>query len=69
MKVGHNFTYKLRRCSDNKMHGSMMNASSLKRYYGPEVTRPTFQNPLTEGQCQDEIQNQQDDVDNNDNVR
>lgn len=42
VKVGPNFTYKLRRCSDNKLHGSMMNASNLKRYYDPEVTRPTF---------------------------
>lgn len=41
----------------------MMNASNLKRYYDPEVTRPTFH---TQGQGQDEIQVQQDEVDNND---
>lgn len=63
VEVGPNFTYMLRRCSDNKLHGSMMNASNLKRYYDPEVTRPTFH---TQGQGQDEIQVQQDEVDNND---
>lgn len=63
VEVGPNFTYKLRRCSDNKLHGSMMNASNLKRNYDPEVTRPTFHTP---GQGQDMIQVQQDEVDNND---
>lgn len=43
-----------------------MNASNLKRYHDPEVFIPTFHTQVTEGQCQDEIQVQQDDVDDND---
>ena len=36
---GQNFTYKIRRLSDNKLHVSMINASNLKHYYPPEDVR------------------------------
>lgn len=36
---GQNFTYKLRRISDNKLHASMINATNLKHYYPPEDTQ------------------------------
>lgn len=56
--VGPNFTYKLRRCSDNKLHGSMMNASNLKLYHDPEVMRPNFEVPETQSQNQGQTQDQ-----------
>lgn len=39
IRLGPNFTYKLQRCSDNKIHQSMMNATNLKLYHDPEEHR------------------------------
>lgn len=41
--VGLNFTYKLRRCFDNKLYGFMMNVLNLKLYYDLEVMRFNFE--------------------------
>ncbi|KAK3105624.1 hypothetical protein FSP39_002098 [Pinctada imbricata] len=36
---GPNYTYKLKRCSDNKVHPNLINAIHLKRYYEPNTQR------------------------------
>ncbi|CAG2234398.1 unnamed protein product [Mytilus edulis] len=42
---GPNFTYKLRRCSDQKEHKSMVNASNLRQYVDPTDYRDPPQAP------------------------
>ena len=42
---GQNYTYKMRRLSDNKLHVSMINASNLKHYYPPEDIRQRLDVP------------------------
>ena len=37
--LGPNYTYKLRRCSDNKVHQSLISAIHLKHFYDPKVYR------------------------------
>ena len=37
--LGPNYTYQLRRCSDNKLHPNLINAIHLKRYYDPNTLR------------------------------
>ena len=39
MELGPNYTYKLRRCSDNKVHQSLISAIHLKHFYDPNVYR------------------------------
>lgn len=43
VELGPNFTYKLRRLSDNKPHASMMNASNLKYYHDPEIHKQKYE--------------------------
>lgn len=42
VELGPNFTYNLRRFSDNKPHASMMNASNLKYYHDPEIHKQKY---------------------------
>ena len=42
---GQNYTYKMRRLSDNKLHVSMINASNLKHYYAPDDIRQRLEVP------------------------
>lgn len=53
VELGPNFTYKLRRCSDNKLHASMMNASNLKYYHDPEIHRQKYETLDLPGQVSD----------------
>lgn len=53
VELGPNFTYKLRRCSDNKLHASMMNASNLKYYHDPEIHRQKYEPLDLPGQISD----------------
>lgn len=53
VEIGPNFTYKLRRCSDNKLHASMMNASNLKYYHDPEIHRQKYETLDLSGQVSD----------------
>lgn len=39
IELGPYFTYKLRRCSDNKVNASYMNATNLKMYHDPDIHR------------------------------
>lgn len=42
IELGPNFTYKLKRCSDNKVNASYMNATKLKMYHDPDIHRAHF---------------------------
>lgn len=39
VELGPNFTYKVRRFRDHKLHASLVNASNLKGYNDPEIHR------------------------------
>ncbi|KAK3100025.1 hypothetical protein FSP39_013636 [Pinctada imbricata] len=39
VELGPNYTYKLKRCSDNKLHKSLISAIHLKHYYDPSIRR------------------------------
>lgn len=72
--LGPNFTFKLKRCSDNKVHQSLMNATNLKIYHDPSEHRehldeyerqPPTQQPHPPGQLDDNINPSQEDQLNN----
>lgn len=79
IELGPNFTYKLKRCSDNKVHQSLMNATNLKIYHDPSEHRehlddydrqpPTQQTqpPDPPGQLDDNTNPSQEDQVNNNN--
>ena len=39
IELGPNLTYKLKRCSDNKVNASYMNATNLRLYHDPDIDR------------------------------
>ena len=68
LRLGPNYTYELKRLSDNKIHPSLVNAIHLKHYYDPEDFRAhLFPNDPNTNQPQgsdneDEQQSQQDPI-------
>lgn len=74
IELGPNFTYKLKRCSDNKVHQSLMNATNLKIYHDPSEHRehlddydrqPPTQQSQPPGQLDDNTNTSQEDQTNN----
>ena len=57
---GPNYTYRLRRGSDNKLHSSLKNASNLKRCHDPNGLR-THLEPNTPDLDLDVEENQEED--------
>ena len=44
VEIGPNYTYKLVRCDNNKVHPSLLNATNLKLYHDPKVVRQNLDN-------------------------
>lgn len=57
IELGPNFTYKLKRCSDNKVHSSLINATNLKHYNDPQVQRSNVQSDPVENAKPDQEDN------------
>ena len=43
IECGPNYTYRIKRCSDNKVNPSLINASNLKHYHDPNTHRDRFE--------------------------
>ena len=66
---GPNFTYKLRRCSDNKLHDSLINATNLRHYNDPAMNRARLDanNPVDPPDAENDDPDQDDQRDEPDN--
>ena len=55
IECGPNYTYKIKRCSDNKVNPSLINATNLKRYHDPNTHRAGFE-PQSDSETENETE-------------